>query len=139
MKITWIGYYIDANEQGEAAEFPFRIDAELDEEYGFSGTVWEDEFYALSQTFVKVQGFIEGDHISFVKTYPFDYGSDEDGKVSIDKTKPGHDVVYDGEWDQTTKSWKGTWEIEIGIVEKTADYQDVLYHRDSFEMKEYSE
>jgi hypothetical protein len=75
------------------------------------GITTDPEFAELSDLLVMVKGFVEGDHISFVKSYPLYYESDENGKSSINESKKGHDVVYDGYFDPTVNKWTGHWEI----------------------------
>lgn len=81
----------------------------MDEDNGFSGRVWEEDFYGLSRAFLSVKGFIQDNVISFVLTYPFGFFRDENDKSYIDENEPGHDVVYEGYWEEETDSWKGTW------------------------------
>lgn len=135
MKITWIGKYINIGKRGKDEEFAFRIDADLDKEMCFSGTVWEEEFYENSKLFLSVEGFINEDRISFVKTYPCLFEIDENLNTVIDKNEKGHDVVYDGYWNEKDEKWEGTWEIEGAEISKGTDYYVHEAFIGSFEMK----
>lgn len=106
------GKYFDVNALGIEFSIEFKMTLELDEEFNFIGTVWEQEFSEISNLEGLVKGFIENEHISFVLTYPCFYGCDENDQIIIDKSKPGHDVIYDGFWDSESQSWIGEWEIE---------------------------
>ncbi len=139
MKVIWIGKYFDLNEREEEIEFLFRIDAEMDGENSFAGKVWEEEFFELTKAFIDVEGFIEGNLISFVKTYPFQYDYDENMNALIDRTKPGHQVIYEGIWDENSNSWKGEWEIELEVTQVSFEVDNVISEVNRFEMKEHFE
>lgn len=135
MKKIWIGKYIDIGHKGKDEEFAFRIDAKMDEEMSFSGTVWEEEFSEKSNLHLTVEGFISEDHISFVKYYPCSFESDENFNIIIDKNKKGHEVVYDGYWNDQKEQWEGTWEVKGSIISKGVDYFEEEIITGSFDMK----
>jgi hypothetical protein len=88
------------------------MEVEIDEKFSFHGIVWEEEFSGITGKHLSVKGFIDEDHISFVKKYPCLYEGDENGKVIIDETKSGHEVIYDGYWNEEQGIWIGEWEVE---------------------------
>jgi len=88
------------------------MEVEIDSNFSFKGTVWEDEFSIASNKYLIVNGYIDNDHISFVKTYPCLYEFNEEGELVIDESKKGHEVIYDGYWDKDKKYWTGEWEVE---------------------------
>lgn len=112
MKKTYQGNYFEIDQNGSEVPFVFRMDVEMDEKLSFKGTVWEDEFSGITGKLLTVKGFIDEDHISFVKKYPCSYEFDENGKIIIDESKRGHEVIYDGYWDDENKNWTGEWEVE---------------------------
>ena len=112
MKRTYLGKYYDIDQEGNESPFSFQMDVEFDNQMNFSGSVWEEEFSELSGKRLSVKGFIEAEHISFVKKYPCSYEYDKDGKAVIDDSKPGHEVIYDGYFDKNTGTWTGEWEVE---------------------------
>lgn len=127
-KKTWIGKYGYLYDNAESDFYSFEINATL-EKGSFEGTVFEEEFSGATGDLVAVKGFIDGDFISFVKTYPYGYWRDEDDKVIVDKDVSGSDVTYQGNFDSDTGVWKGDWEIEISvdpIIEGTDDIQVVV-------------
>lgn len=79
----------------------------------FSGEVEEDVFSEITGgEKVAVRGFIEYDLISFVKRYPFRYIS-KNGQPYIDRTQRGHEVTYQGYFDENEGKWEGHWEVSI--------------------------
>lgn len=112
MQRVYQGKYYDFDEKGNESPFAFRMDVDINDKLSFMGAVWEEEFTRISGKKLSVKGYIDGDHISFVKQYPCHYGYDENGKVFVDDTQRGHDVIYDGYWDEERGIWSGEWEVE---------------------------
>lgn len=135
MKRTWIGKYYDNNGVNQEDEFPFKIEVLIDSDLSFTGNAWEEEFYSLSQSMIDVRGFINEGHINFIKKYPFRYEVDENDKPFVDKSEAGHEVQYDGYWNNDLKKWEGEWEVSLGIInEKQDSYtEEVIFGK--FEMK----
>lgn len=135
MKRTWIGKYYDNNGVSQEDEFPFKIEVLIDSDLSFTGNAWEEEFYSLSQSMIDVRGFINEGHINFIKKYPFRYEVDENDKPFVDKSEAGHEVQYDGYWNNDLKKWEGEWEVSLGIInEKQDSYtEEVIFGK--FEMK----
>lgn len=107
---------------GEKYSVAFKMEVELDDNLNFSGTIWEAEFSSLTEEIPTVKGYIEEDHISFVLNYPLFYACDEKGQVYIDASKEGHEVIYDGYWNNVSKEWVGEWEVEgQTVLEGTGD------------------
>lgn len=97
----------------------FQIDILIDNN-SFSGTAHDEESKEHFDEPVKVKGFFEKDFISFIMTYPYIYYRDEDDKIIVDKSVPNHNVNYYGEFDETTKSYNGEWEITY-VIEQLID------------------
>ena len=135
MKRTYIGKYYDIDQEGNESPFSFRMDVELDSKMNFSGSVWEEEFSELSGKNLSVKGYIDDKHISFVKQYPCLYAYDENGKAIIDTSKQGHEVIYDGYWNDKTGVWIGEWEVEGQTELKGLDDITTEVFIGSFEMK----
>ena len=115
MKTTWQGKYGYLYENEEIEYFSFEINAELIDG-SFEGTVHEQEFSGLTGDLVHVKGFIEDDFISLVLTYPYAFYIDDEGKPIIDKNEVGHEVIYQGNFDHETGTWRGEWEIEVNQI-----------------------
>ncbi len=139
MKRIYIGNYFQVDLNGNEIPFRFRMDVELNEKLSFTGKVWEDEFSGLSGKELTVKGYIDEDHISFVKQYPCAYEIDENGEVLIDESRKGHHVIYDGYWDEVNGCWLGEWEVEgdTAILTPTRIHTQVFLAR--FEMKQMLE
>jgi hypothetical protein len=112
VKRTYKGKYYDIDHKGDEFQVSFSMVVEFNDKMSFKGSVWEDEFTKLSGKQLVVKGYIDEDHISFVKKYPCYYASDENGKRFIDESKLGHEVIYDGYWDENSRKWIGEWEVE---------------------------
>jgi hypothetical protein len=112
VKRTYQGIYFDIDQDGIERPYGFRMEVEIDEKHSFNGTVWEDEFSGITGKHLSVKGFIDEDHISFVKQYPCLYEYDADGKIIIDESQLGHEVIYDGYWNEEYGNWSGEWEVE---------------------------
>ena len=136
MEREYLGSYFDLNEDGTESSFGFRMKIELDAKLNFTGTIWEDEFSRISGKSITVRGFIDDDHISFVKKYPCKYESNENLEVVIDKDKPGHEVIYDGYWNEELENWSGEWEIEGDIELFHINQIKTSVYIGRFEMKE---
>jgi len=58
-----------------------------------------------------INGFIEDDFISFTKEYPHRYEMNAKGEYKIQSNKKGHVVKYEGNFNLSTNSFIGSWEI----------------------------
>ena len=102
-------YLLEANKISPIETF--QIEATKDE-VTFEGSASDAEYEQLAGEKPQIEGIIQDEHIRFTKTYPHYYGSDENGKLFLDKTIPGHSVVYEGEWYEPKKHYEGDWFIE---------------------------
>lgn len=105
----------------------------LDDKMNFTGSVWEEEYSSLSGEKLSVKGYNDSDHISFVKKYPCLYAYDE--QAIFDSSNPGHEVIYDGYWDESTGTWSGEWEVEGQTVLKGLEGSATEVFIGVFEMK----
>lgn len=106
----WIGQYGYSFENPEEESCAFEIKVNYTNG-SFQGTAWEAIFSENCDLPIHVKGFIEDDLISFIKTYPCLYAEDEEGTTFIDENLPGHQVVYQGYFDEESGNWSGQWEI----------------------------
>jgi hypothetical protein len=110
IKKNWIGKYGYSFDEESENFFSFEIFVDFNDG-SFQGTVFEEEFSGFTGDSVAIKGFIEEDFISFVKTYPYYYASNENGEMIVDKQMKGHEVVYEGFFNTETGEWNGEWEI----------------------------
>jgi hypothetical protein len=115
MDITWNGKYGYDDHFDPENTFAFILKVD-DNEGSFHGIALEEEFTGLTGEAASVKGFADGDHISFVKKYPFRFDTQDDGAALIDRQQRGHEVVYDGYFNSETGVWEGTWEIQIDEI-----------------------
>ncbi len=104
MKKVWNGFYEDYLFENNKITVEFTITAEL-ENGSFKGKVYENEFSKFTGDSIDVQGFIEGNLISFVTKYPYLFAYDSKGKILIDKNEKGHEVIYEGYFNEATGIW----------------------------------
>ncbi len=122
---VWKGKFsYDPEEYGQMDDVDFELYVELDNGI-FEGKVYDDEFRDVYDGLASVKGFIDQERIHFVVTYPVSYSMDENKEVTIDTTKKGHDVIYDGILNPISEKWEGDWEIleEEPIEGSTDVYQ----------------
>ena len=115
VKKNWIGKYGYSFEEGNEWYFSFEINADY-ANGSFEGFASEEEFTGYTNDLVHVKGFIEGDLISFMKTYPYLFEMDDNGYAHIDKSQRGHCVAFQGSFDEETGGWSGEWEIVFSEV-----------------------
>jgi hypothetical protein len=104
----------------------------------FEGYISEDEFTDVTNEKVFVKGFIDGDHISFVKTYPFSYYLSEDEcEIIFNPNIKGHEVIYDGYLNLVTDEFEGNWEIKIKEEKIREDVFEINLEVGFFKLKIY--
>ncbi len=134
MKVCWQGSYCYDVVFDEAEAYGFTIEAEF-LDGSFRGEFSEEEFTGLTGEKGTVKGFIEGGQISFVKKFPFQYDELEDGSVYLDFESEGHEVTYDGIFNQETGEWEGEWEILVEEVKINEEEYEQYFTRGSWKMK----
>lgn len=87
-EVTWKGAYCYKEEfdDSDCHGFDLRVTVDDDE---FYGTAPDQEFTSLTGDVATVEGFIEGDHISFTKKYPYLYILEDDGTFVSISRNPG--------------------------------------------------
>lgn len=60
-----------------------------------------------------INGFLDGDFISFIKRYTHFLGFDESGNPIEDESKPHPEIYYQGQYNQNRKAFIGSWEMQI--------------------------
>lgn len=110
MELIWNGKYSYENNFDEANSFGFILKVKY-HNTSFEGIALDEEFTVLTGEHAVIKGFIDNEHISFVKKYPFKFEEQEDGSILIDREKKGHEVIYNGFLNKDIGVWEGEWEI----------------------------
>lgn len=134
MLISWKGYYCYSLEFDENEKFGFEIEAQF-RDGSFTGEFSEEEFTGITGKKGTIKGFIDHQHISFVKRFPFKYDELEDGSVLIDETREGHEVVYDGYFNHEKGIWEGEWEILVEEIKVREGEYELILDRGCWQMK----
>lgn len=119
-KRTLIGsfaYQDDDLDQIDSVKRTFEIRILIDDEGIFEGISFDGESKGLFEIDIRVKGFIENNIISFTRYFPFMYFLNDNGGLEIDYSKPHHEVMFTGQFDSSSGSWKGDWEIHHGLVQ----------------------
>jgi hypothetical protein len=113
----WLGYYKYGPEygdlHGDKVSFSIIID-DLDNGQ-FQGRCHDLEGIGAIPDVASIKGYIEGNYIHFIKEYPFNYALNDDGSLIEEKLSTKPILTYTGEYNERTKSFQGTWEIEVTI------------------------
>ncbi len=104
-------------------------------EGSFTGEFTEAEFTELTGKKGTVKGFIDHQHISFVKKFPFKYDELEDGSILIDESMEGHEVVYDGWFNPEKGTWQGEWEILVEEIKVREGEYELVFDRGCWQMR----
>ncbi|HEU4471696.1 MAG TPA: hypothetical protein VFR58_11465 [Flavisolibacter sp.] len=118
----WQGFYTYGPEYGkliEGQEAEFRLFVEACSEGQFSGRAIDWDGIGTNGEVAVINGFIDGDIISFTKQYAEYHTIDEWGNTAVLKDMPGHKVVYEGRFDRVSNTFTGTWEIVFDLKHTT--------------------
>lgn len=110
----WQGFFKYGPEYGtiiEGNEAEFRLFIEEYNDGKFSGRIIDWDGLGADGEVSEMQGFIDGDLISFKKQYFRSFIIDEFGNTSVEEDVPGHTVIYEGRFDKKTNNFLGKWEI----------------------------
>ncbi len=114
---VWIGsfWYELENDLGEFKEIEVTWTLTIDVDDGsFKGVRIDEETKDLFGTEVSVNGFKEGDEISFVVKYPFNYYSDDlTGDLIALSDQPHPGAKYFGTWNSGEKKYEGRWTVDL--------------------------
>lgn len=110
--IQWtveFAYLLDKNQLSPIESFQILADKD---ENSFQGTATDAEYESLTNEQPLIEGIIDEEFIRITKHYPKFFGTDENGKLFLDKDNVGHTVVYEGEWYAPKMHYEGEWFIE---------------------------
>lgn len=115
----WVGHFVYGPEYGEemnGEKVQFRVFIDKSMNGAFAGRSVDLEGIGANYEVAQVKGFLEEGLISFTKQYPHYYELDEGGGTFEDKNKPHPLVAYTGEYNDTTKTFTGDWEMRMDIA-----------------------
>ena len=110
MQIIWSGRYSYGEPINETHSFKLMVTL-IDGV--FDGHCIDEEFSKHTNLQPSVKGFIDDGFISFVKQYPCAFEQMENGEFVIDINRRGHEVIYEGNYNEDAGCWEGEWEIEV--------------------------
>lgn len=128
--MIWKGFF----EYELDKELNERVDFTLDllfEQNSFSGFGVDRESKSLfKEGDVRIKGFIDGDLISFIKVYPYNYFfNEETSRFEIDYSIKNHTVEYLGYFQRETQKYEGTYRavIDSGMPGTDGLYEEEFY------------
>jgi hypothetical protein len=110
----WQGFFRYGAEYGtivEGNEVEFRLFIENYKDGEFSGRIIDWDGFGADGEVSLVNGFIDGEQISFTKKYEENYTLDEWGNCAVDQNQVGHTVIYQGHFEKVKNCFIGEWEI----------------------------
>lgn len=115
----WMGYFAYGQEYGdniagEKVQFRLFIDSFKDEQ--FVGRSVDLEGVGANFEIAVINGFLDGNFISFTKQYPHFYSFDEVGNAIEDKGKQHPTICYSGGYNRNTHTFSGQWELRVDIA-----------------------
>ena len=113
--MIWKGFFEYNLGEGLNEKVDFTLDLSF-ENNSFSGFSVDRETKTLfREGDVRVKGFIDGQLISFVKKYPYNYFfNEETSRCEIDYSVKNHEVEYQGYFYPEKKKYEGTYRVVIG-------------------------
>jgi hypothetical protein len=114
----WLGYYeygpgYGKRLRGNQVMFRLFIDSFSNGE--FEGRAFDFEGIGANYTVAQIKGFVKGNLISFTKQYPHYYYTDKNGDTVIDETRAHPVVNYQGEYNASTNSISGDWDLNRDV------------------------
>jgi hypothetical protein len=115
----WVGQYTYGPEFGDemyGQNVQFRLFLKDAGNGQFTGTSVDIEGFGANMDKATVNGFIDGNFISFTKEYPKNFIIDEDGHTHEDQANSHPRLSYSGSLDKSLNAYRGTWELWVNEV-----------------------
>lgn len=121
----WKGKVIYGPDYGELEnkELYFSVDITQNLDT-FTGIALDTGGVGANPNKAAINGFVDGNEISFVMQYSSTARFDENNKVVIEKDKPSPEINYWGTFDPLTNVIEGNWEIVINSEQIGYGYLD---------------
>jgi hypothetical protein len=115
----WEGHFAYGPEYGEdlvGERVQFKLFVDSFKVGQFTGRSVDLEGIGANYEIAQVNGYVDGDFISFTKQYPHLYGLDEAGNTIEDKSRQHPIVSYSGNYNTSNKTFSGKWELRMEIA-----------------------
>ena len=113
----WLGHFEYGPEYddlyGEKVLFSLVLESKGDGQ--FMGKGYDLEGIGIQPGPSTINGFLDGNLIHFVKEYPIHFSVNQDGSLLEEKFSMKPILTYDGEYNERTGIFTGTWEIEVNL------------------------
>ena len=114
----WAGFFDYGPEYGDdlhGEKISFRLYIKFYWDGQFIGECVDYDGVGSNFEKASINGFLDGDFISFVKRYPHFYGFDEKDNPIEDEAKPHPEIYYTGQYNHNSKTFTGIWEMQTDI------------------------
>ena len=114
----WAGFFVYGPEYGNklhGEKVSFRLYIKFYWDGIFIGECVDHDGVGSNFEKATINGFLDGDFISFIKRYPHFHGFDEKGNPIEDEKIPHPEIHYTGQYNHNRKAFIGSWEMQIGI------------------------
>ena len=113
----WLGHFVYGPEYGalHGEKVLFSLVLQNLGEGQFEGRGYDLEGIGVQPGPAMIKGYIDGSSIHFTKEYPIHLGMEQDGSLIEEKHYMKPILTYDGEYNERTSTFSGTWEIEVNL------------------------
>lgn len=129
----WKGFFDYGVDEYDYTRVEFYIEIVISDN-SFEGISVDEESKDLFKESTKIKGFFDENIISFVMKYPHAYYINDVGDLEVDEEEKHPDIHYYGEFDKTSNSYKGKWEITY-VLEDYGDEQITEVYSGNWELK----
>ena len=121
----WAFVLVYGPEYEEDAGKEIYFDAEfIQDNDTFSGTGIDTGGHGINPDPAIINGFLDGDEISFVKQYASKHYTGENGEIIVEKNIPGPEINYFGTYNKRDNTFNGDWDIVIGTEQVGGSWFD---------------
>lgn len=114
LKGLWTFVIVYGPEYGEMKNQELIFEAEFSQDNDtFTAVGIDKSGVGMSPDLARLNGFLDGDNISFVKQYEFSHYASGDGRTIVDKNNAGHEINYFGTYDSVNDMFHGDWDITM--------------------------
>ncbi len=104
----------------------------------FTGKVFDIDGVGCQSDVASIKGFYDNGSISFIKQYPQPYVLEDDGTLSLDKSRKTAEIHYYGEYNESLEQFSGSWEMVESEKKHEGGYIEYL-NTGTWEMRKEKE